>query len=356
MFGIWLLGCAGEAPPAAPPRPAIGVAVPLTGPDATLGEAALAGARLAAGAEVDVIAIDDGQPGAAAALAANPVVIGAVAHVQRRAAEQQASSWLATDVPTVVAAPGDHRGLPRVVPPIEASARCAKTFLAEEFWVRTDGSTPGMVAARTLAQAVPELALGTDTVDGAHVSSAAARVVDHNEAAVAWTGDAAAGGNFLRAVRQIGSNAPFLGVGLYDPRFLAAAGSSAEGARVTAEGRPARAQAFVDAFTARTGAPPSGPAVDAYEAATLLVAAWRTASETTRAKGAPLTRADVREALRSVVAEGANGPMYLDGDGVLQPVLCAAFVVRGGRFELERIASEADPLVGEPAPAAEAAD
>ncbi len=350
MFGIWLLGCAEAPPPPAPIRPTLGAAVPLSGPDAALGRAALDGIALALGEEVALLPVDDTVPGAAATLAANPVVFGVVAHVERGAAEAQAESWVTTDLPVVMAAPGDFVGLPRVVPPIETSARCAASFVEDDFWVRTDGSTPGMVAGRTLLDALPDYALGVDTVDAAHVAAQAAKLTGRRTRTVAWTGDAAGGGNFLRAMRQMGSDAPFLGVGLYDLRFLQAAGSGAEGARVTSQGRPARERAFVDAYTARAGTPPSGAAVDAYEAATLLVAAWRTASGTTQANGAPLTRADVRAALGTVVAEGANGPMYLGADGVLQPVLCASFVVTNGTFVVERIVSEADALLEEPKP------
>lgn len=66
----------------------------------------------------------------------------------------------------------------------------------------------------------------------------------------------------------------------------------------------------------------------------------------------PLLRADVATALRTVVADGANGPMYLGPDDVLQPVLCASFVVQGGAFVVERVASEADALLApaEPKP------
>ncbi len=352
MFAILLSACAVEEAEAPPSRPTLGAAVPLSGPDADLGRAALDAIAIAAGPDVAVLPVDDTTPGAAAALAANPLVFGVVAHVRRATAEEQALSWTGTDLPVVVAAPGDFRGLPRVVPPIDTSARCATTFLDSDFWVRTDGSTPGMVAGRTLVDAHPEHALGVDTVDATHVAAQAAKLAGSATRPVAWTGDAAAGGNFLRALRQVGSDAPFLGVGLYDTRFLQAAGSLAEGARVTSASRPAQARGFLDAYAARTGEAPLGPAVDAYEAAVLLVSAWRAASASTRAAGAPLLRADVATALRTVVADGANGPMYLGPDDVLQPVLCASFVVQGGAFVGERVASEADALLApaEPKP------
>ncbi len=343
MFWIGLLACVVAPPVVAPARPTLGVAVPLTGPDAALGVAALDGVALAAGADVDVLAVDDTVPGAVERLAQSPDVFGVVAHVTRGTAERTAPAWLLTDLPVVTAAPGAYAGLARVVPPIEQSARCAGMFLDTNFWVRTDGSPSGMAAGKTLLDAVPEYAIGMDTVDPAHVASQAAKMAGRR-ATVTWTGDAGAGGNYLRALRTTGSAAPFLGVGLYDHRFLAAAGAAAEGARVTSLGRPARDRAFVDAFMAKRGIPPTGPAVDGYEAATLLVAAWRAAGKVQVDAGAAAERTKVRVALGTVVADGANGPMYLGSDGVLLPVVCATFVVKDGAFTVERIASEADLL------------
>jgi hypothetical protein len=89
-------------------------------------------------------------------------------------------------------------------------------------------------------------------------------------------------------------------------------------------------------------------AVDAYDAATLLVSAWRVASEQTHTRGVPLTPADVRAALKTVVATGASGTMYLDEEGVLQPVSCAVFTVVGGEFRQERFLGGADALLAEP--------
>lgn len=349
MFWSGLLACAVAPPAAAPARPTLGVAVPLSGPDAALGVTALDGVSLAAGPDVDVLAVDDTVPGAVAKLAASPDVFGVVAHVVRGTAEAAAPAWLVTDVPVVVAAPGVFTGLARVVPPIEQSARCAGLFVDQNFWVRTDGSPGGMVAGKALLDAVPDYALGMDTVDAAHVGSQAAKMVNRRRTVV-WTGDAAAGGNYLRAMRTTGSAAPFLGVGLYDHRFLAAAGTAAEGARVTSLGRPARDRVFVDAFVAKRGVPPAGPAVDAYEAGTLLMAAWRAAGAPAIAAGSAPERTKVRDALGTVVADGANGPMYLGSDGVLLPVVCATFTVKDGAFAVERIASEADVLT-EPEPA-----
>lgn len=346
MFWAALLACVNGPAPAPPVRPTLGVAMPLSNGNAVLGENALQGVTLAAGDLVDIVTVDDSNPGAVAELAAMPHVFGAVGHVTRRAAEATAAEWRASDLPVVISAPGTFEGLPRVTPPpAMGSARCATLFLDTNFWVRTDGSPEGMAAGKALLDAAPDHALGMETVDLAHAASQAAKMGGRSSTVV-WTGDAGAGGNYVRALRQTGVNVPFFGVGTYDHDYLQAAGAAAEGTRATSQGRPARNRAFVDAFAARYGYEPSGVAVDAYEAATLLIAAWQAAG----GPGAPPTRAAVRAALGTVVAEGANGPMQLDADGVLAPVVCAVFTVKNGAFAVDRIASETDEPPEPPAP------
>jgi len=345
MFWFVLLACAAPLAGVAPPRPTLAVAVPLSGPDAALGAAAFDGVALAAGPDVDVLAVDDVLPGAVAHLAALPQVFGVVAHVVRGTAEAEAPAWRATDLPVVVAAPGVFEGLPRVVPrsprapgasPASSRRPCGSAPTAPpRAW------PPGRPSSAPRARAM-------DTVDAGQLSHQASKDGAAGRA-IAWTGDAAAGGNLLRVLRKTGADVPFLGVGLYDTRFLTAAGAAAEGAQVTSEGRPAGDRAFVDAYIARRGAPPVGPAVDAYEAATLLLAAWRAAGGTPTPAGTPPapgqpSRASVRAALPTITATGANGPMSLDANLVVTPVVCALFTVSGGALRVDDIASEADPV------------
>ncbi|MFZ5478008.1 MAG: ABC transporter substrate-binding protein [Myxococcota bacterium] len=335
-----LAGCDEEAPPPPPARPSIGIAVPLSGANEALGRSAVHAVELAAGNEFGVVAVDDGRPGAAKELAAKPEVFGAVVHLQRVAAERQARSWVEADLPAIAAAPGDYEGLPRVVPPIEDSARCAAFLLDREvFRVRTDGTPAGMRAGQMLMKSLPKYALEMETVDAAAVSGAAARLAKKRPRAILWTGESQPGGNFLRILRDLEVQAQFVGIGLYDPEFLVGAGPTAEGALVTSLNRPARDRTFVDAFTAKFGSPPLAGAVDAYDAAQLLISAWQTA----QAKS-PLTptRDDVRVQLPNAVASGASGSMYLDQKGVVRPVVCASFRVTGGQFVIEKITSDTE--------------
>ena len=333
-----LAGCGKDAEVEAPIRPTIGVVVPLSGPNAAIGESAVNAVRLATGDGFLVLAVDDTLPGAAATLAAKAEVGGVVAHIVRSAAETQVASWLQTDLPVIVAAPGDYAGVPRIVPPIEDSARCATKLMGPEiFWPRTDGSQAGMRAGAVLMDTLPRQALPMETVDQGSVSGAAARLTGRRARMVVWTGDAAAGGNFVRVLRGLKVDTPFVGVGMYDSRFLTAAGASAEGALVTSESRPAIDPGFVAAYERAFGGAPLTSAVDAYDAALLLIQAWQEEA----AAGGPITRERVKARLPKVVVNGAGGPMYFDEAGVVRPVVCASFRVTGGRFVIDAVASEA---------------
>lgn len=342
---IGLGACGGSDVPSGPARPVLGVAVPLSGAGADVGKAAVQAVELAVGAAFEVVPFDDGRPDVAAAVAARPDVLAAVAHIGRAAAEKQAATWLAVDVPVVVAAPGEFTDVPRVVPPLEDSVRCAAPLLADaDFWVRTDGSTAAGKAGQALGDTLPEHYLGMEAVDPGGLSRATTGLTGRRARTVVWTGDAAAGGNLLRVLRSVKMDAPFVALGAYDPRFLAAAGAAAEGALVTIDGRPTLDRALVDAWSAKYGAAPlPGEAVAAYDAAALLLAAWQSA-------GPAADRDAVRRALASVVATGASGPMYLDERGVVRPVVCATFRVTDGGFVQERLATEADGMSEESVP------
>lgn len=352
MLGLLaIVGCRGGDAASESVRPTLGLAVPLSGTNRALGEAAVHAAELATGGAVAILPVDDAVPGAAGALAGRPEVFGVVAHVVRATAEKQASAWLTVDVPTIVAAAGDHSGVPRVVPPVEETAKCAARLIQKGwYWVRTDGSPAGMRAGRAFAAERPKAYLGMETVDGGRAAGAASKLSGRNAYPVVWAGEPEEGGNFLRALRNLDVDVPFVALGAYDPHFLASAGASGEGALVTSDGRPARERPFVDAWTAKYGGAPPEAAVGVYDAATLLLAAWQNAAG--EAGGDPQTasgpsRDAVRRALGSAVATGASGTMYLDGQGVVRPVVCASFRVTGGAFVLEGLASETDALVEE---------
>lgn len=324
MLFVFLLSCASER--AEPAGPRLAVVVPLGGDGLEKGRAAIEGARFAAGFAVDVLAVDEEDPAAFAAMEADPSVLAAVAHLTESGVRANEARWRASSVPVVLAAPGEFEGLARAVPPPSRAARCAAAFVPPGSSLRSDNNASGMATATALAEVGGFGAL--EVVDGAAVSSHAARAGDTG---VAWVGGAASGGNYLRALRQLGSTAPFIAFGAYDERFLTAAGRFAEGAVVTSTGRAARDEGFLRSWIVKHGTPPSAPAIDAFDAASLLMAAM--------AVGGP-TREGIRAALPTVQATGAAGSMKLDASLVVSPVVCASFTVREGRFELLSIVEE----------------
>ena len=331
---LLLLACAGDTAKKAPVQLTIGVAVPLSGPDRAAGEELVRGVRLAAGEAFAVLVDDDTQPGSADSLARIPEVLGAVAHVTGAAADRQAMDWLRVRLPTVLAAPGVFPGMPRVIPPADQLAPCAALLVGEgTFSMRTDGSAEGVQVAKLLSAALPKKMRNEGVVTPGEISTEAAKFKDRREQIV-WAGSPETGGNFLRALRTF-SQAPFVAISAEEPAFLAAAASAAEGARVTGRTRPPRSTPFVDAYRAKFGVAPSGHAVDGYDAARMLIAAWQSA----RQVDPNVTRTAITAELRTVVALGSGGPMNFDLDGVLQPISCQRYVVHGGVFVPEASAS-----------------
>ena len=329
---VALLACA--TAPTAPVRLTLGVAIPLHGPDQARGEELLRGVRLAAGDAFAVLVDDDGKPGAADDLARLPEVVGVVGHVGQAAAEHQVADWVRLKVPTVVAAPGEWTGLPRVVPRQAGLAACAATLLGDgPYVVRTDGQAASVAAARVLETAMPEGFGGEAAVSPDDVRQQAERL---GTTRVVWLGDAQEGGNFLHALRALGGPG-FFGVAGATPGFLQAAASAAEGARVTGLGRPSLDSTFKARFVERYGQPATATSALGYDAAALLIAAWQAA----HARGGDVPRDAILAQLEHVEASGSAGPMRLDDDGVLSPVTCQVYRVEGGQF-VEEVAS-ADP-------------
>ncbi len=314
------------------------MAVPLSGPDESAGQELVRGVRLAAGDAFAVLVDDDTQPGCADSLARIPEVMGVVAHVGAPAAAKQGPDWKRVHLPTVIGAPGGLPSLPSVLPPPDQLAGCTARLIGQvPYVVRTDGTPDALATAGVLKAALPTYFKGEATVTPTDVATEAAKLQGRREQVV-YVGDPKLGGDLLRAMRAF-SEAPFFGVSARDPAFVAAAGSAAENARVSGQSRPARDPTFLAAYRERYGEVPEGSAVDGYDAARLLIAAWQVA----HGRNPAVTRSAVAEALPGVAATGSGGAMHLDPSLVLQPVGCQAYLVQGGQFVAETAASMTDP-------------
>ncbi|MCK6503792.1 ABC transporter substrate-binding protein [Myxococcota bacterium] len=350
LVSLALLGCGEEPPPPqidpalaaledpAPTGPegrAIAVSVPLTGPSAALGQLALDGVRLAVPPGLQVVAIDEQQGDPVPQALADERVVGVVAHVTEVGAERWAGGWAATDLAVVMAAPATVPDVPRVLAGADRHVRCASAFLGRgRTLIVHDGTAESTNVSNAAERVLGGRSQGIRVIDPRLMANEASRVRAAGPDWIVYTGSPASGGNLLRALRQLGGDAQFLGVGLYDPRFVAAAGEPGEGALVTSQDRPAVDEQVVQRWRSEHRTEPATVALNAYDAARLLVEAWATAEVPDRAQ----LRSAVKARLRQVEVSGAAGAMKLDDEGVVEPAWCTAFRVRGGALALDGVA------------------
>lgn len=316
-----------DAGPTEPATMAIAVSVPLSGPGAALGRAALDGVRLAVPPGLDIVEIDEEKGDPVPVAVDNPHVIGVVAHITAVGAERWGRGWVDQDLAVVSAAPASVEGLPRVLAGADRHVRCATAFLGRgDILVVHDGTDEATTVANAAERALERRSHGIRAIDPRLMANEADRVRTTHPDWIVFAGQPGDGGNLLRALRQLGGRSQFLGIGLYDPRFVAAAGSGGEGAIVTSQDRPALDDGVRSRWGREHVGDPPAVALNAYDAARMLVEAWATASAPSRAA----LRGAVKARLSQVQIQGAAGPMHLDDEGVADPAWCTAFQVHDG--------------------------
>lgn len=331
--------------PKPPPRgsgPIIAVSVPLSGTNAALGQAAVEGVRLAVPPGLDVWAIDENLGDPTPVAANEPRVVGVVAHVTEVGAERWAHGWLSRDVPVVMAAPASVGGVPRVLAGSDRHLRCATAWVPRgRTLVVHDGSTESIAVSNAANQVLGRSSMGVRAIDPRQMATEAGHVRKGSPKTVMFTGDAVNGGNLLRTLRQTEDQTYFIGLGMYDPRFLKAAGSAARDAVVTSQDRPALDLGVRDRWVAAHGGEPPAVALNAYDAARLLVEAWSSAE----APSKEAQRAAIKERLAAVEVEGASGTFHLDDDLVATPAWCTSFTAADGAFTFNGVARVVDGKV-----------
>lgn len=322
---------------------AIAVSVPLSGPSAHLGELAVEGVKLAVPPGLGVITIDEQVGDPVPRVLEDPRIIGVVAHVTEVGAERWAAGWVGTDLAVVMAAPATVPDVPRVLAGADRHVRCATAFMGRgRALIVHDGSAESTVVSNAAERELYRQSLGIRVIDPRLMANEADRVRSAGAEWIVYTGTPGDGGNLLRALRQLGGKSLFLGVGLYDPRFVAAAGDPGEGAIVTSQDRPALDNAVVERWRAQHGGdPPPTVALNAYDAARLLVESWATSAAPSR----DAMRGAIKQRLHQVEIEGAAGPMKLDGEGVVEPAWCTGFRVEDGALAFHGVARVVDGKV-----------
>jgi hypothetical protein len=341
----FFLGCAGSEPVervSVAERPAVAVVVPLTGQHAGIGQGAVQGVMLAMDDAYRVVPIDEagGDP-VGAAKAVTPLV-GVVAHITNITASRYAPKWEESKLPVVLATNQVGSKLPAILPDTVAQARCASAFLPPKqgLFLANDGSAAGINGSQQLTRLLDRrYVVDSQSVDPRQIGREAQRVKGTGAKMLVYTGDAATGGNLLRTLRSVDSKIAFFGVGLYDAAFLTAAGPEAShGAIVTSSDRPGLDPEIRQAFETRFGVAPSAAALDAYDAARLLRAAYEAAgAEGDQDKvGGTIVR------LTKVEAKGVAGIIRIGPDGTPDPDWCTGFAVKQGTFNYRGVARADD--------------
>ena len=287
---------------------------------------------------VDVVAFDTGGDEAAAAeiatqIAGDPSYVAVIAGPDLAGQAELVATLAAAEVPllslsargTVANAPGGTWF--RFVAPVEAQARALAhampTIRASRRGVCVVAAPPdGTTYARDVVHLLPGDLAVTQVDDGTGVAAAGCGIA-------LWTGNEEGGAEIATG----GSEAAILvgGPGLRDPRFLQLAGADAEGAislcscADLSTSLDLAAQRFIQDYQSEYGSPPGPYAVEAWDAAHLLIRAVREGGSTRAAIVALLA------ATRGV--DGLAGSYRFLGGELADPESATRrFVVEGGRW------------------------
>jgi len=340
-----LYSCSGSGPTervSVVKRPAVAVVVPLTGQHAGIGQGAVQGVTLAMDDAYEVMPIDEASGDPVGAVRAIDPLVGVVAHITNITAARYAPKWEESKLPVVLATNQVGSHLPAILPDTVAQARCASAFLPpkQALFLANDGSAAGINGSQQLMRILPRrYVVDSQSVDPRQIGREAQRVKGKGAKMLVYTGDAATGGNLLRTLRSVDSKIAFFGVGLYDTAFLTAAGTEAShGAIVTSANRPGLDPVIRQAFETRFGAAPSAAALDAYDAARLLRAAY----EATLAEGDQDKVGGTILRLSKVETTGVAGVIKIGSDGTPDPDWCTGFAVKQGTFNYRGVARADD--------------
>lgn len=308
--------------PAEPPRSAIAVVVTQAGgPSGLAGQSAVQGVRLAADGRYDVIVFDENVPDLVQKVAANPSIVGVIAHNGAGAVSRMASAWTQSGLPVLTLAAGEGSTLPRLVPDTLELTRCAApVVVGSQLVLAYDGSDLGLNAVSSLKDALGDRVVDLLGVAGNTLGADAGRIQARAPDTLVFVGGLQLGGDLVRTLRVLKSDLPVVAVGSSAPDFAAAVGSAAGAVLVVSPDRPPLDRAAADAWHARFGSSPSGAGRTAYDTARLLVAAMDAAGET------PIARSAVADALRTVEV----GTLHLSPTGGPSPILCTGYALQDG--------------------------
>ncbi len=287
---------------------------------------------------VDVVPFDTRGQDATAAdiagqIAGDPTYVAAIAAPDLAGQAELAETLAAAGVPLLsLSSRGAVEGSPpgtwlRFVAPIEAQARtlalAVPTIHASHrgvclVAVPSDGTT----YARDVRRLIPDDLAVVQVAGGPEAAAAGCGVV-------LWTGDAEGG---AQLARDTGEDAILVGgPGLRDPRFVQLAEGAAEGAvsfcscADVSTSLDLSAQRFIQDYQSDYGSPPGPYAVEAWDAAHLLIRAFR--------EGGPNRVAAVASLARTTTVDGLAGSYAFAGGELADPgSAIRRATVEGGRW------------------------
>ncbi|MGH2635229.1 MAG: ABC transporter substrate-binding protein [Actinomycetota bacterium] len=292
--------------------------------------------------DVEVVSFDtQGVPATAdeiaAQVAGNPAYVAAIAAPELAGQAELVAALSAADVPLVSLSARGSVGAAaagtwlRLVAPVDAQARELTETVSSLRRARSgvcmvSAEPDGTTFARTARGSLPK------DLEVADVEGPGA-VEDAGCGVAVWPGDAIGGAELAIALASAAPPAPVVAGGpmLRDPRFLALAGATAEGAvsicscADVSTSLDLAAQRFIQDYQSEYGSPPGPYAVEAWDAAHLLARGLRDAGPT----GSGLTSWIAGQS----TVDGLGGP-YVVADGELTDPKSYLHVFRlsGGRW------------------------
>lgn len=333
---------------------------PLSGTQATVGEAIKLGAQLAVerlrgpiermGFRVELAPFDDqGRPAVGVAnakiIASDPAILGVVGHlnlgVTLPASEIYREAKLALISPANTHPLVTDRNYPnvsRVCGRDDAQGQAAAVFARQHLgaasaYVLHDSTAYGQAVAEAFRNQAQTLGLAVVGFEGTKARGEAGDLVGRVLAAgpdvVYFGGIYEQAGGLVRAMRDRGVLATFLGPdGMNSPALAALAGPAAVGLYYTLVVGPVTfypdAASFAADYRGRFGMDAEPFAAQAYDSTAILLLALEAAIR--EAGGAMPDRAQVSRAVRGVTYRGLTGPISFDDKG--DPATARYFVVR----------------------------
>lgn len=336
----------------------IGMAGPVTGDQAQIGNDVANGARLAVeewnakggvlGKKIELMVADDKHDPKEAVTVANKLVtqgvVGVVGHVNSSCTLPASDVYKEKSIPQITPSSTNpeitdrgYRHVFRVCGRDDAQGKILAEFIVhilkkDQVAVLDDKTTYGKGLADATEKRLKELGV-TPLVHESIVQGekdytpVLTSIRAQKPQAIFYGGIYAEGAQLVKQMKSLGMKVAFVsGDGIMQPDFLKNAGSAAEGAYASfgpsEEGRPA-AEKFVKAYTPKYGKPGSY-SIYAYDAANIILKGIEKANSTEPAK--------VTEAIHALTYEGAFGPIEFDQKGDVKVAPYVVWVVKEGKF------------------------